>query len=293
MSTGVRALDRALAGGYIRGRLVEVYGPEGGGKSTLAYHAIAVAQREGFPGVWGDAEGQFSDQLAQALGVDPDAVVQVRRDDPLPDHDEDMVDQLVAAAGRPDVGVVVVDSVATLRPENAGMIGAHASLVQDFSRRLLAAANSSGCVVILTNQLRTGGIGGPGGTYTTTTGGRALRFAVSQRIKVGRAAKSWRLESGGEVIGQRVRFTVEKNRLGPPFREAAADLIYGSGFDATAALLAEALAAGVVEKNRTAHHYFAGAAIGHGTAQALKRLADDAELVEAIEAAVAAAGGTA
>ena len=270
---GTPSLERALGcGGYPRGRIVEVYGQEGSGKTTLTLHAIAECQRAGGTAAFIDAEHALDVTYAKNIGVQADRLLIAQ-----PDHGEqalEIVDSLVRSNA---VDLIVVDSVAALVPaaEIEGSmgdqhVGLQARLMSQGMRKLAAVANRSNTCIMFINQLRMK-IGVTFGSPETTTGGNALKFYASQRLDVRRIGQ---VKHGDVVTGHKIRIKVVKNKLAPPFRLAELEVRYGEGFDAVMDLLDLAAEAGVVKKN-SAYYAFGKETIGHGREKARARLVED------------------
>lgn len=282
--TGSLSLDLALGlGGLPRGRIVEIFGPEAGGKTTLALHIIAEAQkREGFAG-FVDAEHALDPVYAKRIGVDIDNLYVSQ-----PDNGEQALEIAEAMVRSGAMDVVVVDSVAALVPKSEiegdmgdSHVGQQARLMSQALRKLTAAINRSNCIVIFINQLREK-IGVMFGNPETTTGGRALKFYSSVRLDVRRVEG---LKQGGEIIGNHVRVKVAKNKVAPPFKEAEFDIIFGQGISKEGDVLDLAAKAGIVEKSGS-WYSFEGDRIGQGRDNTKKYLSENPALMEKLEALV-------
>jgi recombination protein RecA len=278
--SGALALDEALGvGGYPRGRIVEVYGPESSGKTTLTLHAIAEVQKAGGVAAFIDAEHAFDLRYARAIGIDLTKLLVAQ-----PDCGEQALDiaEMLTRSGAVDL--VVVDSVAALVPraEIEGdmgdtHMGLQARLMSQALRKLTAIANKTNTTLIFINQLRQK-IGVVFGSPETTPGGQALKFYASVRLDVRRIGK---VTLGESVVGNRTRVKVVKNKVAPPFTEAEFDIRWGVGIDVLADLIESAIACGVIEKSGT-HLIFAGKSIGQGRDRTRDTLATDAALFQAL-----------
>jgi recombination protein RecA len=261
ISTGALTLDLALGGGYPKGRVVEVYGPESSGKTTLTLHAIAEVQRRGGVAAFVDAEHALDPVYAAALGVDIENLLVSQ-----PDTGEmalEIVDQLVRSGA---VDIVVVDSVAALTPraEIEGemgdlAVGSQARLMSQAMRKITGNIGKSGCTVIFLNQLRQK-IGVTYGNPETTTGGNALKFYASVRLDIRRIQT---LKRGTEEYGIRAKVKVAKNKVAPPFRIAEFDILFGRGISTLGCLLDLAEETGVVTR-KGAWYSYEGDNIGQG-----------------------------
>ena len=280
ISTGALTLDLALGGGYPKGRVVEVYGPESSGKTTLTLHAIAEVQRNGGVAAFVDAEHALDPVYAAALGVDVENLLVSQ-----PDTGEmalEIVDQLVRSAA---VDLVVVDSVAALTPrsEIEGEMGDHAvgsqaRLMSQAMRKITGNIGKSGCTVIFLNQLRLK-IGITYGNPETTTGGNALKFYASVRLDIRRIQT---LKRGTEEYGIRAKVKVAKNKVAPPFRIAEFDILFGKGISTIGCLLDLAEETGIVTR-KGAWYSYEGDNIGQGRDNTISWLEENKNEKESIE----------
>ena len=284
---GAPSLARALGvGGYPRGRVVEIYGPESSGKTTLTLHAIAECQRAGGVAAFIDAEHALDVSYAKNLGVQPDTLLISQ-----PDTGEqalEIVDTLVRSTA---VDLIVIDSVAALVPQaelegdmGDPQMGMQERLMSQALRKLTPAAHKSNTVIMFINQLRQK-IGVTFGNPETTTGGNALKFYASMRLDVRRIGQ---VKSGETMVGNRTRVKVVKNKLAPPFGSAEFDIRYGSGIDALGDLLDSATDAGIVSKNG-AYYTFGDESLGQGRERARSLLAERVELAQRLEQQLSAA----
>jgi recombination protein RecA len=270
IATGSLALDHALGvGGYPRGRIIEVYGPESSGKTTLALHALREAQRAGGVAAFIDAEHAFDVAYARAIGIDSDRLLVSQ-----PDSGEQALDIVEALTRSGAVDVITIDSVAALTPKaeiegdmGDAHMGLQARLMSQALRKLTAVAHKTETLLIFINQLRHK-IGVVFGSPETTTGGNALKFYASVRLDVRRVGP---IKVGEETVGARTRVKIVKNKCAPPFREAEFDIRWGMGIDRATDLLDMAVSLGVVEKSG-AHFFFAGESLGHGRERAREAL---------------------
>jgi recombination protein RecA len=291
IETGSVALDRALGiGGYPKGRIIEVFGPESSGKTTLTLHAIANVQRKGGIAAFIDAEHAFDLRYAQAIGVDTQKLLISQ-----PDFGEQALEIAEFLTKNHSVDLIVVDSVAALVPRaeidgdmGDSHMGLHARLMSQALRKLTAVSSKHNTTFIFINQLRQK-IGVTFGNPETTTGGNALKFYSSVRLDVRRIGK---VTAGEEVVGNRTRVKVVKNKCAQPFTEAEFDIRWGVGIDAASDLLDLATSAGIVEKNG-AHFAFEGASFAHGREKARSVLLGSQELRSGIETRLRKAWGTA
>ena len=280
--TGSLSLDLALGiGGVPRGRIIEIYGPESSGKTTLALHVVAEAQKRGGEVAYIDAEHAMDPSYARALGVDIDSMLISQ-----PDTGEQGLEICEALVRSGAIDVVVVDSVAALTPraEIAGdrgdsHVGLLARLMSQALRKLAGSIAKTNCVVIFINQLREK-VGVMYGNPEVTTGGRALKFYASVRVEVRRIEA---LKNGGEVIGNRTRAKVVKNKVAPPFKEAEFDIMYGEGISKVGEILDLAVKLDLIQKSGS---WFAmgEVRIGQGRDAAKQYLKDNPQVCEQVEA---------
>src|SRR5689334_23002089 len=276
ISTGAVSLDYALGiGGVPRGRVIEIFGPESSGKTTLALQVIAEAQKTGGMAAFVDAEHALDAQYARKLGVDLDNLLVSQ-----PDNGEqalEIVEVLVRSGG---VDVVVVDSVAALVPraESEAQMGLQARLMSQALRKLTGIVSKSKTCLIFINQLREK-IGVMFGNPETTTGGRALKFYASVRIDIRRIGA---IKDGDSVVGGRTRVKVVKNKVAPPFREAEFDVMYGEGISREGDLLDLAVERKIVEKSGTWFAY-GGDRLGQGRENVKQFLKDNPAIFKSIE----------
>jgi recombination protein RecA len=279
--TGAISIDYALGiGGMPRGRVVEIYGPESSGKTTLALQVIAEAQRAGGMAAFVDAEHALDAQYAQKLGVDVENLLVSQ-----PDNGEqalEIVEVLIRSGG---VDVVVVDSVAALVPKaeiegemGEAQMGLQARLMSQALRKLTGVVSKSKTTLIFINQLREK-IGVMFGNPETTTGGRALKFYASVRVDIRRIAS---IKDGDHIIGGRTRVKVVKNKLAPPFREAEFDIMYGEGVSREGDLLDLAVDRRIIEKSG-AWFAYAGERLGQGRENAKQFLKENPDIRQIIE----------
>ncbi len=279
--SGSYALDKALGvGGYPRGRIIEIFGPESSGKTTFALHAIASAQKEGGYAAFIDAENALDPIYAKALGVDIDNLLLSQ-----PNSGEQALDIVEALIQSGSVDIVVVDSVAALAPEaeiNGDMgdshVGLHARLMSQAMRKLSPIIARTNCVAIFINQIREK-VGVLFGNPETTTGGRALKFYSSIRLDIRRSEQ---IKDGSNIIGNKTVVKVVKNKVAPPFRTAEVDIIYGEGISHLSEVIDLSVSYDIIKK-AGAWFSYQDTRIGQGKEAAKKYLADNPTILEEIE----------
>ena len=282
--TGSLALDLALGiGGVPKGRIIEIYGPESSGKTTLALHIVAQAQKAGGEAAFVDAEHALDPTYARALGVNIDDLLISQ-----PDTGEQALEITEALVRSGALDVVVVDSVAALVPRaeiegemGDSYVGLHARLMSQALCKLAGAINKTHCIVVFINQLREK-VGVMYGNPEVTTGGRALKFYASVRIDVRRIET---LKAGGEMIGNRTRAKVVKNKMAPPFREAEFDIMYGEGISLLGELLDLGVKLDLVQKSGS-WFSMGETRLGQGRDAAKQYLKDNPEAADGLEAAI-------
>ena len=279
--TGSLALDVALGiGGLPRGRVIEVYGPESSGKTTVALHAVANAQKAGGNAAFIDAEHALDPVYARALGVDTDSLLVSQ-----PDTGEqalEIADMLIRSGG---IDIIVIDSVAALVPKaeiegemGDSHVGLQARLMSQALRKITGALSATGTTAIFINQLREK-IGVFFGSPETTTGGKALKFYASVRIDVRRIET---LKEAGSPVGNRTRAKVVKNKMAPPFKQAEFDIVYGKGISREGSIIDMGVEAGIVRKSGSWFTY-GDDQLGQGKENVRQFLVDNPELANEIE----------
>ena len=282
--TGSLALDFALGiGGVPRGRIIEIFGPESSGKTTVALHIIAEVQKEGGEAAFIDAEHALDPVYAKALGVNINELLVSQ-----PDCGEDALEITEALVRSGAIDVVVVDSVAALVPRQeidgdmgASMVGVQARLMSQAMRKLSAVISKSNAVVIFINQLREK-VGVMYGNPETTPGGRALKFYSSVRIDV---RKTEQLKNGADVYGNRVKCKIVKNKVAPPFKVAEFDILYGKGISKSSELIDMGITLGIIKKSGSWFSY-EGERLAQGKDNARKVFENNPELMDELEAKV-------
>ena len=284
ISSGSIALDAALGiGGFPKGRVVEIYGPEASGKTTLAIHAIAEAQKAGGIAAFIDAEHAFDRYYAKNLGVDVENLLVSQ-----PDNGEqalEITDNLIRSGA---IEIIVIDSVAALTPKSEiegemgdSKMGLQARLMSQAMRKLTSAISKTKCCCVFINQLREK-IGVMFGNPETTTGGNALKFYASVRIDIRRTSY---IKDAEKVTGNRVRIKVVKNKVAPPFRTAELDIVYGEGFSKTGEIIDLGVEYNIIKKSGSWYSY-GDTKLGQGRDAVKQLLADNPELSEELEGKV-------
>lgn len=284
ISTGSIALDTALGvGGFPKGRIIEIYGPESSGKTTLAIHAIAESQKNGGLAAFIDAEHAFDSNYAKKLGVDVDNLYISQ-----PDNGEqalEIADNLISSGA---VDIIVIDSVAALTPKSEidgemgdSKMGLHARLMSQALRKMTATISKTKCCCIFINQLRDK-IGVMFGSPETTTGGNALKFYSSIRLDIRRIQA---IKDGETNIGNRVRVKIVKNKVAPPFRQVEFDLLFGQGISKMGEMVDIGVDAGIIKKSGSWFSY-GETKLGQGREAVKQLLADNPELQEEIAAQI-------
>jgi len=284
VSTGILPLDVALGiGGLPRGRITEIYGPEAGGKTTVTLHMIAEVQRQGGTAAFIDAEHALDPMYAKKLGVDVDNLLLAQ-----PDTGEQGLDIAEALIRSAAIDIVVIDSVAALVPKNEidgemgdANVGLHARMMSKAMRKLTAIIGKTDTIAVFINQIREK-VGVLYGNPETTTGGRALKFYSTVRLEV---RKGEPIKQGTEIIGNRVKIKVSKNKVAPPFKVAEFDLIYGEGFSRVGSILDMGVYFEVISRSG-AHFSFNGEKLGQGKDNAKKYLREHPEIADEIDSKI-------
>ena len=279
--TGSLSLDIALGiGGYPKGRIIEIYGPESSGKTTLTLHAIAEIQKKGGRAAFIDAEHSIDPVYAKALGVDIDELILSQ-----PDSGEQALEIAETLVRSGAIDLIIVDSVAALVPQveldgemSDSQMGLQARLMSKALRKLSGVMNKTDCTIIFINQLREK-IGVMFGNPETTTGGRALKFYSSVRIEIRRAGA---IKQGTEIVGNETSIKVVKNKVAPPFKSVTVDIIYGEGISKTGEILDAAVERDLVEKSG-AWYAYNGEKIGQGRENAKTYLKEHPDLMDHLE----------
>ena len=284
--TGSVGLNAALGvGGYPKGRIIEIYGPESSGKTTLAIHAIAEAQKRGGIAAFIDAEHAFDRFYAEKLGVDTDNLYISQ-----PDNGEqalEIADSLIRSAA---IDIIVIDSVAALTPKaeiegdmGENKVGLQARLMSQALRKITSVVNQTKTVCIFINQLREK-IGVMFGNPETTTGGNALKFYASVRLDIRRVSS---IKNGDEILGNQVRVKVVKNKVAPPFRKAEFDIMFGEGISRSGEIVDLGVDFGIIKKSGSFYSY-QGNKLAQGRDATKQLMLDNPELADEIEAAIMA-----
>ena len=281
ISTGSIGIDLALGvGGLPKGRVVEIYGPESSGKTTLTLHAIAEAQKKGGIAAFIDAEHAFDRFYAQKLGVDIENLLISQPD--CGEQALEIADNLIRSAA---IDILVIDSVAALTPKSEiegemgdSKLGLQARLMSQALRKMTATISKSGCICVFINQLRDK-IGVMFGSPETTTGGNALKFYSSVRIDIRRSTQ---IKDGDRTIGNRTRVKIVKNKVAPPFRGAQFDIMYGEGISKTGEIIDMGVEHNIIEKSGSWFSYD-GTKLGQGRESVRKILKDNPDLANELE----------
>lgn len=280
LSTGSIAIDNALSGGYAIGRMIEIFGPESSGKTTLTIHAIAEAQKRGMVCAFIDLEHAFDPFYAGNLGVNIDDLLFTQ-----PDSGDDAWTMIETLLDENAVDLIVVDSVAAMTPQKIidgeitdANIGLHAKMMSQGIHKTRAKGKKTNTTMFFINQLRDN-VGVTYGPSEITTGGRALKFAYSQRIET---RKQEPIKDGAVIVANRTRAKIVKNKCGVPFREAYFNIVFGKGIDVLFELLEACVETEVMEK-RGAWYYYGDTTIGQGANKARALLEDNPELVEELQ----------
>ncbi len=281
ISTGSIGIDLALGvGGLPKGRVVEIFGPESSGKTTLTLHAIAEAQKKGGIAAFIDAEHAFDRFYAKKLGVDIDNLLISQPD--CGEQALEIADNLIRSAA---IDILVIDSVAALTPKSEiegemgdSKLGLQARLMSQALRKMTATISKSGCICVFINQLREK-IGVMFGNPETTTGGNALKFYSSVRIDIRRSTQ---IKDGDVTIGNRTRVKIVKNKVAPPFRGAQFDIMYGEGISKTGEIIDMGVENGIIEKSGSWFSYD-GTKLGQGRESVRKILKDNPDLSNELE----------
>lgn len=283
LPSGSLSLDLALGGGYPKGRIIEIYGPESSGKTTLTLHAIAEIQKQGGTAAFIDAEHALDPSYARKLGVDTENLLIAQ-----PDNGEQALEITETLVRSNAVDLIVVDSVAALTPQaeidgdmGDSHMGLQARLMSQALRKLTGIINKSKATVIFINQIRMK-IGVMFGNPETTTGGNALKFYASVRMDIRRTGQ---IKVGDDIIGNRTKVKIVKNKIAPPFRLAEFDIMYNEGISKTGDILDLAAQYGVIEKSGAFYKY-GGETIGQGRDKTKTFLKDNPEIMSEIDSKV-------
>ncbi len=282
--TGSLVLDQALGvGGYPRGRIVEIYGPESSGKTTLALEAVAEAQKKGGRAAYVDAEHAIDPDYAEKLGVNIDELILSQ-----PDSGEQALEIVEMLAQSGAIDVIIVDSVAALVPQaeldgvmSDNQVGLQARLMSKAMRKLAGVLDKTGCLVIFINQIREK-VGVMYGNPETTTGGRALKFYATIRLDIRRADA---IKNGKDIVGNTVKVKVVKNKVAPPFKSCVIEMIYGQGFTREGEILELGTQLGLLQKTGSWFIYN-GEKIGNGKDAASSYLKEHPEITDVLDAQI-------
>jgi len=280
-SSGSFTLNKALGiGGYPRGRIVEIYGPESSGKTTLTLHAIAEVQRNGGVAAFIDAEHALDVTYAKKLGVNVDALLVAQ-----PDYGEQALEITSTLVNSESIDLIIIDSVAALVPKaeidgevGDRHVGLQARMMSQAMRILTGVTNKTGCTIIFINQIRNK-IGVTFGSSETTTGGNALKFYASIRLDIRRIGG---IKKGDEMIGNKTRVRIKKNKMAPPFREAEFEIIFGKGINQTGELIDLGVETGIIEKSG-AWYSLDGERLGNGRDNSVKHLKENPTLANSLK----------
>ena len=281
ISTGCLSFDEALGvGGFPRGRVCEIYGPESSGKTTAALHVIANAQKSGGLAAFVDAEHALDPKYAKKLGVDTDNLLVSQ-----PDYGEQALEIADALIKSGEIDVLVIDSVAALIPKNEldgnygdSQMGLQARMMSQAMRKLTSAVHKSNCCLIFINQLRDK-IGVMWGSPETTTGGKALKFYASIRVDIRRIAQ---IKDGDEIVGSRTKVKIVKNKVAAPFKEAEFDIRYGEGISREGDVLDNAVSLSVIDKSGSWFSH-KNERLGQGREQVIAILKQNSDWLDRIE----------
>ncbi len=276
--SGSLLIDNVLGvGGYPKGRIIEIYGPESSGKTTLALHAIAEAQKQGGRAAFVDAEHAIDPTYAKALGVDIDELILSQ-----PDSGEEALEIVEMLASSKAIDIIIVDSVAALVPQaeldgtmSDNQVGLQARLLSKATRKLAGILNKSNCAIIFINQIREK-VGVVYGNPETTSGGRALKYYASIRIDIRRTEA---IKQGSDIVGNTCKVKIVKNKVSPPFKSCEIDIIYGKGISKEGEILDMATELGLLKKSGSWYEY-KGAKIAQGRESAKAYLLEHSEVAD-------------
>ena len=285
IDSGSLRLNHALGGGYPKGRVIEIYGEESTGKTTLAIHACVKAQQQGLPCVYIDHENAFDPAYAEALGIDFSPELWLFSQPTSGEESFDIIEEFLSTN---EIGVIVVDSVAAMVPKGEldgdfgdSKMGLHARLMSQGFRKLISKVSKSSTCLIFINQMRDR-IGVMFGDPKTTTGGNALKFYASQRLRIYRTGSNKDRE-GIDMVSNNIRIEVKKNKVAPPFRKCELVIEFGVGFDTYAEIISLAVELGIIKKSGSWYAYDDGTKLGQGDNNVKQLLKDNPELFEEIQ----------